>query len=105
MLTEELSRTRGELETTVTTNKDISRELVDIRNVSSNALAVRDQNEELRRRGAEAEERIKRPAMENPEPASDGRQSWFLVGAGVLVGGILIGLVAPNFKRKRRSSW
>lgn len=104
-LTEELTRTREELDTTVTSNKDMSRELLDIRNASSNVLALRDQNEQLRRRAAEAEERINRLAMENTELASDSRQSWFLVGAGVLFGGIVIGLVAPNFKRKKRSSW
>lgn len=104
-LTDELTRTREELETTRTAHKDASAELQDIRSVSSNALAVRDQNEQLRRRVVEAEERINRLAMENTELASDSRQSWFLVGAGVLFGGILIGLVAPNFKRKKRSSW
>ncbi|SRR5690606_588977 len=104
-LTEELTRTRDELETTKATNREISLELQDIRNASSNVLAVRDQNEQLRKRIAEAEERINRLAMENTELASDARQSWFLIGAGVLFGGILIGLVAPNFKRRKRSSW
>lgn len=104
-LTEELARTREELDATATANKDISRELQDIRSASSNVLALRSQNEQLRQRVSEAEERINRLAMENTELASDSRQSWFLVGAGVLFGGILIGLVAPNFKRRRRSSW
>ncbi|HEX6994115.1 MAG TPA: TIGR04211 family SH3 domain-containing protein [Gammaproteobacteria bacterium] len=104
-LTEELARTRSELDTTKATNSEISTELQDIRNASSNVLAIRDQNEQLRSRIAEAEERINRLAMENTELASDARQSWFLIGAGVLFGGILIGLVAPNFKRKKRSSW
>jgi len=104
-LTEELARTREELEATATAHKDVSRELQDIRSASSNVLALRSQNEQLRQRVSEAEERINRLAMENTELASDSRQSWFLVGAGVLFGGILIGLVAPNFKRRRRSSW
>jgi|SRR5690606_28959351 SH3 domain protein len=104
-LTEDLTRTREELETTRNAHKDVSAELQDIRSVSSNVLGLREQNEQLRRRVAEAEERINRLAMENTELASDARQSWFLVGAGVLFGGILIGLVAPNFRRKKRSSW
>jgi SH3 domain protein len=32
-------------------------------------------------------------------------QSWFLVGAGVLFGGVVIGLIAPSLRRKRRSDW
>src|SRR5690606_12081472 len=59
-LTEDLAKAREELETTRTENKDISRELLDIRNASSNVLALRDQNEQLHRRVAEAEERINR---------------------------------------------
>ena len=32
-------------------------------------------------------------------------QNWFVVGAAVLLGGIVIGLVAPTLRRKRRSDW
>src|SRR5690606_36672971 len=104
-LTEELNQARTELESTTTAKNVVSRELQEIRSVSANVLAVRDQNEQLRERVAEAEQRIYRLAMENRELTSDGRQSWFLVGAGVLFGGIVLGLIAPNFKRKKRSSW
>lgn len=33
------------------------------------------------------------------------RRSWFLVGAGVLLGGILLGLIIPRLRPRRRSSW
>ena len=41
------------------------------------------------------------------ERALAGRnsQNWFIVGAAVLFGGIVIGLVAPSLRRKRRSDW
>ncbi len=37
--------------------------------------------------------------------AGRNNQNWFIVGAGVLLGGIVIGLVAPSLRRKRRSDW
>jgi len=37
--------------------------------------------------------------------SSRSRQNWFIVGAGVLSGGIVIGLIAPSLRRKRRSDW
>ncbi|MGB8144044.1 MAG: hypothetical protein WCF05_02505, partial [Chromatiaceae bacterium] len=33
-------------------------------------------------------------------------QRWFMIGAGVIGGGILIGLILPNLRfRRRKSSW
>lgn len=104
-LSHDLSQARAELETYTSSNKDLSQELQEIRTASANALEIRSRNEELRQRLVEAEQRINRLAMENTELASDDRQSWFMVGAGVLFGGFLIGLIAPSVKRKRRSSW
>jgi SH3 domain protein len=54
---------------------------------------------------ADSEQQINRLTMEKRELESENRQEWFIVGAAVLFGGILIGLVAPHTKRKRRSSW
>lgn len=104
-LSEELGLVRGELETAKSANSEVTRELRDIRDASANAIALREQNEELRRRVAASDQQISRLSMENRELQSDGRQGWFMVGAGVLFGGILIGLIAPSFKRKRRSDW
>jgi SH3 domain protein len=104
-LSNDLARTRAELEALTTRSSDTARELQDIRAASANAVALRDQNEQLRQRAAEADQRINRLVMENTELKSDGRQSWFLVGAGVLFAGILVGLVAPSLRRKKRSSW
>jgi SH3 domain protein len=104
-LSEDLARTRAELEDVTTSSKDTAKELQDIRTASANAIALRDQNEQLRQRVAEADQRINRLVMENTELASDGRQSWFLVGAAVLFAGILVGLIAPSLRRKKRSSW
>src|SRR5690606_39221892 len=47
MLTEELMRARGGLESTATGSGEVAQELVDVRNTSSNVLAAREQNEEL----------------------------------------------------------
>jgi SH3 domain protein len=33
-------------------------------------------------------------------------QRWFLIGAGVLLGGIVLGLILPHLRmRKRKDSW
>jgi SH3 domain protein len=101
----ELATTRNTLDSAQSTNSDISTELEDIRTASANAIALRDQNETLRRRVNELNVQTDTMAMENAELASRSRQNWFVVGAAVLFGGIIIGLVAPTLRRKRRSSW
>lgn len=104
-LTEELTTARGRLDSMQSTNSEVTTELQDIRRASANAIALRDQNEELRLRLGEADQRINRLTMDNTELQSDSRQRWFMVGGGVLFGGFLIGLIAPSFKRRRRSDW
>jgi SH3 domain protein len=101
----ELAATRGHLESQQSSNSEISAELEDIRSASANAVALRDQNEALRRRVAELSTQTDTMAMENAQLASRSRQNWFVVGAAVLFGGIIIGLVAPSLRRTRRSSW
>jgi SH3 domain protein len=103
--TADLEQTRAALEGTESSNAEIGAELAEIREVSANAIALREQNESLRRRVNELQTQIDRATMENSELASRSRQNWFVVGAAVLFGGIVIGLVAPSLRRRRTSDW
>jgi SH3 domain protein len=81
-------------------------ELTDIRSAAANALTIRDQNENLRRQVAELTTQVDAASMEIAQLESSSRQNWFIVGAAVLFGGIVIGLIAPSLRpRRRKSSW
>jgi SH3 domain protein len=42
----------------------------------------------------------------NLELTNRNKQDWFLIGAGVVVAGVLIGLILPNLRlKRRRSTW
>ena len=44
--------------------------------------------------------------QQNRELENSTAQRWFLIGAGVIVGGILLGLILPHLRmRRRRDSW
>jgi SH3 domain protein len=101
----ELGTTRTTLEEERASGSEISAELADIREASANAVALRDQNEMLRRRVNELTAEVEAMVIENSRLASRSRQNWFVVGAAVLIGGIVIGLIAPSLRRTRRSSW
>jgi SH3 domain protein len=104
-LTERLRQTQGALEEAQSKSGTLSSQLEDIRSASANAIALRDQNESLRARVSDMNQTIDRLQMQSTEFASRSRQNWFVVGAGVLFGGIVIGLVAPTLRKRRSSRW
>jgi len=104
-LSGELQQTADRLEDTESTNSEIGAELVEIRTASADALTLRDQNESLRRRLNERDEELAELTFETRSLRSSAVREWFVVGAGVLLGGIVLGLVLPTLRRKRRSEW
>jgi SH3 domain protein len=101
----ELEVTRQALQESQSLAEGLQAELTDIRSASASALETREQNERLANRVTNLTAEADLADMEIRELRSRNRQSWFVVGASVLFGGIVIGLVAPSLRRKRRSSW
>lgn len=104
-LSGELSATRQNLEEVQGQSAEVSNELVDVRSASANAIALRDQNEQLRRRLIERDAQLEQLTARNAELAARTRQDWFVIGAGVLLAGIVVGLVAPTLRRRKRTNW
>ncbi len=101
----ELESARSELAAARERNERVGAELEDVRSASANTLSIREQNESLRQRVNRLSEQLQRATMVNAELRSRNRQNWFIVGAGVLLAGIVVGLVAPSLRRRRRTSW
>jgi len=99
---ETITQRMEEAETAATS---LNSELVDVRSVSANALTIRDQNESLRRRVNELDQLVNELTVQNATLASRATREWFVVGAGVLITGIVLGLVIPTLRRKRRTDW
>lgn len=104
-LSDELGQSRAQVASTSSTNEEISKELDDIRTASANAIALRDQNQSLRERASGLSVQVDQLQMANAELRSRSRQNWFVVGAAVLFGGVIIGLIAPSLRPRRKSSW
>jgi len=102
---EDLTATRQRLEDAETANAELTVELASIREASANAITLRDQNESLRRRLSESNNQLGQLEVENAALRNSAMREWFVVGAGVLLGGIVLGLVMPSLRRKRRSAW
>jgi SH3 domain protein len=104
-LTRDLAEAQTQLEQTRSTHDTVSRELADIRTASANVVAIRDENTGLRERLAQRDREVEQLTADNARLAGRNNQNWFVVGAAVLLAGIVIGLVAPTLRRRRRSDW
>jgi SH3 domain protein len=104
-LERDLAATRAELSETQANHGTATRELADIRTASANVVKLRDDNASLQQRLVQRDLEVERLTVDNGRLAGRSNQNWFIVGAAVLLGGIVIGLVAPTLRRKRRSDW
>jgi SH3 domain protein len=84
---------------------DVQTELERIRRASASALELDKANRELRTRLAAAEQAGDGLRAEISELKRNTQRDWFLAGAGVLVLGLILGLVLPRMRMRRRSGW
>ena len=104
-LQRDLATTRTELEQTKANHGTVSRELADIRTASANVVKLHDDNASLQQRLVQRDLEVEQLTADNARLTARSNQNWFVIGALVMLGGIVIGLVAPSLRRKRRSDW
>ena len=104
-LTAQLGDTKTELDHTRDNHEHVSRELANIKTAAANVVEIQQQNESLRQKTVDRDRQVEELTAANGTLSSRSRQNWFIVGAAVLFGGIVIGLIAPSLRRKRRSDW
>ncbi len=84
----------------------IEQEYATIRHASANVLDITSDRERLRIQVAELTRERADLQQENRDLKNQSDQRWFMIGASVLAGGVLLGLVLPHLRlRQRKSSW
>jgi SH3 domain protein len=104
-LSTDLSAATAALGAAQESRRSVSAELEDIRAASSNVIELQQDNDSLRRTNLELSAEVDALLMETSRLGGRSRQNWFVVGALVLAFGILIGLVAPSLRPRKRSNW
>jgi len=86
-------------------NKQLTKELEHLKHISANTIGVDKDNQtlkaELQRLQANYDQSQTR--ITSLQDSSD--REWMLVGAGVVLLGILIGLIIPKIRWRRKSEW
>ena len=80
-------------------------ELAKLEELAARPREVEAKNTVLRARIAKLEREASQLNQQNQTLKTGNDRTWFLAGAGVLFVGLLLGLIAPRLRWRRRSSW
>ena len=84
----------------------VDQEFAALKRTANNAVRIANERNELRKQVASLTREVEDIKQQNRELENKTAQNWFLIGAGVVVGGILLGLILPHLRmRRRKSSW
>lgn len=83
----------------------LEQELATIRHASASILDITSDRDRLRIQVSELTRERANLEQANRDLTNQTNQRWFMIGAGVIVLGVLIGLVLPHVRFRRRSSW
>ena len=84
--------------------KRLNTELIAVRQASASALRIQQQRDQLQEKVIDLESDLETVRREKNALGGDS-QDWFLLGAGVLFAGILLGLLLPKLGWRKRSHW
>jgi len=83
-----------------------AKELATIRNTAADAIRMSEERIELRKNVANLTHQIEDLKQQNRDLSNQNTRNWFLIGAAVIIAGILIGLILPRLHvQRRRDSW
>lgn len=84
-------------------NEALKKQLVSISASAKNAIAIAKERDQLRQTSSELQSRVTELETLNKNLEEDEFRRWFMVGAAVMLVGVLLGLLLPKMRGNRRS--
>ncbi len=105
-LTNELKTLQDSFANTTADQEDLAIELKRIKEISANSMAIDERNKALVEENLKLKNQLQVTEGEVQKLTGDHRVTWFLSGAGAIFAGLILGLILPNVRtRKKRSDW
>lgn len=86
-------------------NTKLSKELETIKKIAANQIALNSENKSLKEQVLSLKREMQLVQQENMSLNDRSTRDWFLIGAGVFIVGIIMGVVLPNLRFRRKQSW
>lgn len=102
-LTGEKGAVEKERDTLTSELAKIEQELTGLQKVAAQPIQTAKQNEQLKKQVETLQQEATRLAEENKRLSDSSQRDWFLTGAGVLGGGLVLGLLLPLLRPRRRT--
>jgi SH3 domain protein len=83
----------------------LAEELDELKRTASSAVDIKNENERLHRSSSENERALQDLRQEYLLIKQSRERDWFIAGAGVLFGGMILGLIIPKLRFRRRRGW
>ena len=80
-------------------------ELERLNQVAAQPILLDKQNRELKQQNVSLEKELQLIQQENQVLKDRSQREWFIAGAGVLLGGMLLGLIIPKLRWRKKSGW
>lgn len=85
--------------------KNTDAELTRISEVAKKPIILDRMNRELQEKNVSLEKDLQRLNQENHSLKDRSQREWFIAGALVLFGGMILGFILPKLRGRQRSSW
>ena len=104
-LRQEVTNNAREIKQVNTKNTQLVAELKQVKRVAADTLAINKKNKKLEVSLSKAEAKQADLLIENSSLRKNTEQAWFLRGAGVILLGMILGLLVPKLRSKKKGSW
>ncbi|MFP3875031.1 MAG: TIGR04211 family SH3 domain-containing protein, partial [Thiohalophilus sp.] len=102
---EERAQLASERDELLSKSEEVEKELDHLNEVAAKPIVLDRENRELQQKNVALEKELQILNQENQVLKDRAEREWFIAGAGVLLGGLLLGLLLTRIRWKKQSSW
>lgn len=104
-LNKQLNEIREENTKLQSENKSVKTEIASISKAAARPIAIERENKDLRNTLGKIQKDLQIMRAENHVLKDRSNKEWFVAGGGVLLIGIILGIIVPRIRWRKKDSW